>query len=254
MCIRDRHDALCQRASHNLVLYVCFLEECILDDSGKRNSLFHQSGRNPHRVRRGAAVLEYAGIGHNTGVQRLGARLGDLFFLQKPKQHLAGRACIRLYVIDFAIFCIRHMVIDADRLSRFCKKRCGNADAVLAGYIQKAVSYTHLDFTKLAQRLRESGMFVLGMGEQKTPSSFRVACDAFKMLEIISQNEDDISPAITAVSENPARYGTSQDEPDVYKRQALQSVLNGSVSYKTIRGEFYYAWSVSFICRNCTDQ
>ena len=69
------------------------------------------------------------------------------------------------------------------------------------------------DFTKLAQRLRESGMFVLGMGEQKTPSSFRVACDAFKILEIISQNEDDISPAITAVSENPARYGTSQDEP-----------------------------------------
>lgn len=57
------------------------------------------------------------------------------------------------------------------------------------------------DFTKLAQRLRESGMFVLGMGEQKTPSSFRVACDAFKILEIISQNEDDISPAITAVSE-----------------------------------------------------
>ena len=44
-------------------------------------------------------------------------------------------------------------------------------------------------------------------------SSFRVACDAFKILEIISQNEDDISPAITAVSENPARYGTSQDEP-----------------------------------------
>ena len=25
------------------------------------------------------------------------------------------------------------------------------------------------DFTKLAQRLRESGMFVLGMGEQKNP-------------------------------------------------------------------------------------
>ena len=70
------------------------------------------------------------------------------------------------------------------------------------------------DFTKLAQRLRESGMFVLGMGEQKTPSSFRVACDAFKILEVISQNEDDISPAIPAVSESSARYGygASQDE------------------------------------------
>ena len=70
------------------------------------------------------------------------------------------------------------------------------------------------DFTKLAQRLRESGMFVLGMGEQKTPSSFRVACDAFKILEVISQNEDDISPAITAVSESSARYGYGASQDD----------------------------------------
>ena len=127
----------------------------------KRNTLFHQSGRNPHRVRRGAAVLEYAGIGHNTGVQRLGARLGDLFFLQKPKQHLAGRACIRLYVIDFAIFCIRHMVIDADRLSRFCKKRCGNADALLAGYIQKDHKVVRFLFTACLylRKTRKIGKF-----------------------------------------------------------------------------------------------
>ena len=31
------------------------------------------------------------------------------------------------------------------------------------------------DFTKLAQRLRESGMFVMGIGEQKTPKPFRTA-------------------------------------------------------------------------------
>ena len=36
------------------------------------------------------------------------------------------------------------------------------------------------DFTKLAQRLRESGMFVMGIGEQKTPKPFRTACDTFK--------------------------------------------------------------------------
>ena len=83
------------------------------------------------------------------------------------------------------------------------------------------------DFTKLAQRLRESGMFVLGMGEQKTPSSFRVACDAFKILEIISQNEDDISPAITAVSENPARYGTSQDEtPSITSKAEIERTVS----------------------------
>lgn len=45
------------------------------------------------------------------------------------------------------------------------------------------------DFTKLAQRLREAGMFVMGIGEQKTPKPFRAACDTFKLLEIISSDE-----------------------------------------------------------------
>jgi len=42
------------------------------------------------------------------------------------------------------------------------------------------------DFTRLAARLRESGMFVLGMGEQKTPRSFISACNKFSYLDIIS--------------------------------------------------------------------
>ena len=45
------------------------------------------------------------------------------------------------------------------------------------------------DFTKLAQRLREAGMFVMGIGEQKTPKAFRAACDTFKLLEIISSDD-----------------------------------------------------------------
>ncbi len=69
------------------------------------------------------------------------------------------------------------------------------------------------DFTKLAQRLRESGMYVLGMGEQKTPSSFRVACDSFKILEIISQNEDDAVPSGNVISDSSVRYGSSIEEP-----------------------------------------
>ena len=44
------------------------------------------------------------------------------------------------------------------------------------------------DFTKLAQRLREAGMFVMGI-EQKTPKPFRAACDTFKLLEIISSDD-----------------------------------------------------------------
>jgi len=45
------------------------------------------------------------------------------------------------------------------------------------------------DFTKLATRLREAGMKVFGMGEQKTPSAFRAACDKFIYIEILDQLE-----------------------------------------------------------------
>lgn len=42
------------------------------------------------------------------------------------------------------------------------------------------------DFTRLAIRLRESGMTVFGIGEKKTPNPFIVACDKFIYIEIIS--------------------------------------------------------------------
>lgn len=41
------------------------------------------------------------------------------------------------------------------------------------------------DFTRLASRLRESGMFVIGMGESKTPMAFKSACDTFKYLDVL---------------------------------------------------------------------
>jgi len=45
------------------------------------------------------------------------------------------------------------------------------------------------DFTRPATRLREAGMKVFGMGEQKTPSPFRAACDKFIYIEILDQPE-----------------------------------------------------------------
>lgn len=47
------------------------------------------------------------------------------------------------------------------------------------------------DFTRLAIRLRESGMLVIGMGEDKTPRSFRTACSQFTVLEnLIDEDEE----------------------------------------------------------------
>ena len=45
------------------------------------------------------------------------------------------------------------------------------------------------DFTRLASRLRESGKIVIGMGEKKTPDSFRAACTIFTELENLLEEE-----------------------------------------------------------------
>ena len=50
------------------------------------------------------------------------------------------------------------------------------------------------DFTKLAIRLRESGMKVIGMGERKTPSPFIVACDKFIFIEILEPEPEATEP------------------------------------------------------------
>lgn len=43
------------------------------------------------------------------------------------------------------------------------------------------------DFTRLAIRLREAGMYVIGIGERKTPNPFIIACDKFIYIEVIRE-------------------------------------------------------------------
>lgn len=47
------------------------------------------------------------------------------------------------------------------------------------------------DFTKLASRIRESGLLVYGFGEKKTPSAFVSACDKFIYTEVLRAKTGD---------------------------------------------------------------
>lgn len=47
------------------------------------------------------------------------------------------------------------------------------------------------DFTKLAARIRESGLVVYGFGEKKTPEPFVAACDKFIFTEVLKEDEDE---------------------------------------------------------------
>jgi uncharacterized LabA/DUF88 family protein len=51
------------------------------------------------------------------------------------------------------------------------------------------------DFTRLAARIREQGVDVYGIGQQKTPESFRQACTRFIFTENFVAEADNARPA-----------------------------------------------------------
>ena len=67
-------------------------------------------------------------------------------------------------------------------------------DAMDLLYTQKfdafALVSSDSDFTKLALRLKESEIYVFGVGERKTPISFRNACDDFIFTENLKSEEE----------------------------------------------------------------
>lgn len=94
------------------------------------------------------------------------------------------------------------------------------------------------DFTRLASRIRESGLMVIGMGEEKTPVPFRKACDIFTNLELLL--EDQISSglqedldSIPVVDDTKVKL--IQDKPEKalrgkVKNQVLEAVGQAAVS------------------------
>jgi hypothetical protein len=63
------------------------------------------------------------------------------------------------------------------------------------------------DFTRLASRVREQGLDVYGIGQQKTPEAFRKACKRFIFLENLG-----VSPAPSSLS-NPSQPAQTEDKP-----------------------------------------
>ena len=63
------------------------------------------------------------------------------------------------------------------------------------------------DFTRLASRLRESGVTVYGFGERKTPESFRSACDKFVYVDVLGSAVEDEA----AEEGQPAKKPTAKE-------------------------------------------
>jgi len=60
------------------------------------------------------------------------------------------------------------------------------------------------DFTRLATRLRESGMTVYGLGRRNTPAPFVAACDRFIYLDLLGQEPQQLAQLASPGEEQPA--------------------------------------------------
>ena len=77
------------------------------------------------------------------------------------------------------------------------------------------------DFTRLATRLREAGMTVIGIGEKKTPNPFIVACDRFIYIEILKKAEK--------TTQDPKGKPAKKDEDDKITPKVI-SLISATIS------------------------
>lgn len=85
------------------------------------------------------------------------------------------------------------------------------------------------DFTKLASRLKESQIYVFGVGEQKTPLAFRNACDDFISTEVLKdlnteQYEEQANTEIIQLS------STKKTMQELRQDTRLLNILRNSVN------------------------
>lgn len=99
------------------------------------------------------------------------------------------------------------------------------------------------DYTRLATRIRESGVFVMGIGEKKTPKPFVNACDVFVYTENLDQED---KPSSQKSKRTPQK--TKEDkEPIPLLRKAFEmSVQEDGWALLAVMGNMLYQLDPGF--------
>ena len=95
------------------------------------------------------------------------------------------------------------------------------------------------DFTRLASRLRESGMNVIGMGEEKTPRSFRAACSIFTNLELLldDQEEAPTEPAEPLERKKQDKAARAEKSSTVLSKKTVENDIVGIITENENKGK-----------------
>lgn len=88
-------------------------------------------------------------------------------------------------------------------------------DILAAGNVQGfCIVSSDSDFTSLCTRIRESGLFVMGIGRRQTPNSFIQACDVFVIVENLVQDVEDIEDIQSSNITPPIEIETTTTQPE----------------------------------------
>lgn len=86
------------------------------------------------------------------------------------------------------------------------------------------------DYTRLATRLRESGLFVMGVGEKKTPDAFVKACERFIYVENLDLQVEPSRPAVKtngSTKNTGSKRGSTQSKaPKLSENKELMNTLH----------------------------
>jgi uncharacterized LabA/DUF88 family protein len=109
------------------------------------------------------------------------------------------------------------------------------------------------DFTRLATRLREAGMLVIGIGEKKTPQPFIAACNKFIYIEILKplEKEDDAGVEEKSVAKPSAK--PSQKAIDKVDKKTIKMIVDSVDDLADETGWTFLAALGNFISKKKPD-
>lgn len=105
------------------------------------------------------------------------------------------------------------------------------------------------DFTRLASRLRESEIFVIGMGELKTPKSFINACNKFSYLDILysEQKAEEKQPVNSSAKKPKPSSKAAAAVPEASANNTAKTGESGADKESIIR-------AIKTLVAECSDE
>ncbi len=106
-----------------------------------------------------------------------------------------------------------------------------------------AIVTSDSDFTKLVTRLREDNIFVIGMGESKTPIALVNSCDAFTYLDKILNGNDDATEDTPKTPKTSKKKASTKNESSITPLKKIKTELKTIID-ANVEDDGYAYWSV----------